>query len=162
MTVREEMDVEAEEARRDLLIKNLWNRGTNCVIDVRVTDLEEKYNTRRTSEKDLMYHEKLKRKKYGDKCKERQLDITPFIILADGMLAKEADAVLKRLAERLTLKWGRPYSPIISFMKSRLNTAIIKATHLCLRGSQVPYKRICSPMCVRINIPETTTSLTIS
>ena len=35
-----EKDIATEQAdRRDLLIRGLWNRGRHCVIDIRVTDL---------------------------------------------------------------------------------------------------------------------------
>jgi hypothetical protein len=34
-----------KEDRGDILIRGLWSRGTDCIIDVRITDVDAKLNT---------------------------------------------------------------------------------------------------------------------
>ena len=46
--------------RGDVLIRGLWARGTDCIIDVRVTDLDETSNISRDPDKVLESHEKEK------------------------------------------------------------------------------------------------------
>ena len=54
----------------------------------------------------------------------------------DGMLGKEAQTLLQRLAEAYSTKTSRPYSQIMFFFKTRVSIALIKAAHLCIRGSR--------------------------
>jgi hypothetical protein len=46
--------------------------------------------------------------------------------------------VLKRLAFMLTEKWGKPYSEICGYVNTQMSIAIVRATHLCVCGSQIP------------------------
>jgi hypothetical protein len=39
-------------------------------------------------------------------------------------------------------KWERPYSVVRGFVSARMSVAIVRATHLCLRGSRVPLSQI--------------------
>ena len=50
--------------RGDLLIRGLWIRGTDCIIDVRVTDTDAKSNSFKDSAKVLAAREREKKKKY--------------------------------------------------------------------------------------------------
>ena len=49
------------EDRGDVFIRGLWDRGTYCIIDVRVTDLDAKSNRSRDPAKVLESHEKEKK-----------------------------------------------------------------------------------------------------
>jgi hypothetical protein len=51
------------EDRGDLLIRGLWARGTDCTIDVRVTDTDAKSNLSKDPAKVLANHEREKKKK---------------------------------------------------------------------------------------------------
>ena len=56
------------------------------------------------------------------------------------MLGEEAISVNKRLASKLAVKWKSPYSATCGFVNARVSVAILRATHLCLRGSRVPFR----------------------
>jgi hypothetical protein len=60
----------------------------------------------------------------------------------DGLIGREAGELLKRLSLRLADKWERPYSVVRGFVSARMSVAIVRATHLCLRGSRVPLSQI--------------------
>jgi hypothetical protein len=58
------------------------------------------------------------------------------------MLGREAATFAKRLAAKLAAKWQRTYSQVCGYVKARLSIAIVRATHLCLRGSRIPTHKI--------------------
>jgi hypothetical protein len=50
--------------------------------------------------------------------------------------------LLKQIAICLTAKWEQPYSVVRGFVNARINLAILRATNLCIRRSQVPASKI--------------------
>jgi len=131
-----------EDERGDLLIRGFWTPGTDCILDVRVTDTDAKSYCNRTPSKVLESHEKEKKRKYLGSCLENRRHFTPFVISVDGLLGREAQTFAKRLAVKLAGKWQKPYSQVCGYVKARLSIAAVRATHLCLRGSRVPAHNI--------------------
>ena len=43
---------------------------------------------------------------------------------------------------KLTEKWHRPYSQIVSFVKTRFAISLVRAKNRCLRDSRIPTGRI--------------------
>jgi hypothetical protein len=132
----------SDEDRGDLLIRGFWARGTDAIVDVRVTDTDAKSYRSRDPYKVLAQHEREKKKKYLLPCLEQRKHFTPFVVSTDGLLGREAAELLKRLSLRLAEKWERPYSVVRGFVNARMSIAIVRATHLCLRGSRVPLSQI--------------------
>jgi hypothetical protein len=132
----------SDEDRGDLLIRGFWARGTDAIVDVRVTDTDAKSYRSRDPYKVLAQHEREKKKKYLLPCLEQRKHFTPFVVSTDGLLGREAAELLKRLSLRLAEKWERPYSVVHGFVNARMSIAIVRATHLCLRGSRVPLSQI--------------------
>jgi hypothetical protein len=79
----------------------------------------------------------LKKKKYLQPCLDQRHHLTPFTVSVDGLIGKEANTVLKVLAVRTTTKAGKMYANIIGYTRACLSIAIVRATHVCLRGSIV-------------------------
>jgi hypothetical protein len=50
------------EDRGDILIRGLWSHGTDCIIDVRITDVDAKSNRSKDSDKVLEAHQREKRR----------------------------------------------------------------------------------------------------
>jgi len=90
----------------DLLIHGLWSYGTDCILDVWITNMDAKTYQSKDPLKVLSFHEKAKKKKYLAPCLTQWHHFTPFIMSADGLLGHEADAVVCKLAftyaEKLT------------------------------------------------------------
>ena len=61
--------------------------------------------------------------------------MTSFVVSTDGLLGKEAKILLKKLSAMLAEKWEKPYSEVCGYVNARMSIAIVRATHLCLRGS---------------------------
>jgi hypothetical protein len=124
--------------RGDLMIRGFWSRGTDCIIDVRITDLDSKSYLKRSSDKVLAGQEQEKKRKYLAPCLAQRRHFTPFVSSTDGMIGKEGQTFAKRLAGLLSDKWRRPYSQVCGYVNARLSIALVRATHRCLRGSRVP------------------------
>jgi hypothetical protein len=113
-------------------------------VDVRVTDTDAKSYRHRDPAKVLIsQQEKEKKRKYLEPCLEQRRHFTPFVCSTDGMLGHEASTFAKRLAAKLANKWQRTYSQVCGYyVKARLSIAIVRTTHLCLRGSRIPTHQI--------------------
>ena len=93
----------------------------------------------------LASQERTKKKKYLASCLAQHRHFTPFVVSVDGLIGREANQVLRKLATRLAEKSGKPYSVVCGFMRARMSIAIARATHLCLRGSRIPTDRMSHP-----------------
>ncbi len=82
--------------------------------------------------------EKRKKKKYLKSCTEQRRHFTPFAVSADGMLGKEAKALIRCLASRIAEKYNQTYSHVCGVLRARISIAIVRASHMCLRGSRIP------------------------
>ena len=124
--------------RGDVLIRGLFQRGTDSIIDVRVTDLECKSSRNTAPDKVLKKHERQKKAKYLQACLKQRRSFVPFVVSTDGMLGYEANNLIKRLAQKLAEKWNLPYSQVCGLVRARVSVAIARTTHMCLRGSRIP------------------------
>jgi hypothetical protein len=89
--------------RGDLSIRGLWQRGTDCIIDVRVTDTDAKSNLSKDPAKVLEAHEKKKR---GNTLR---LALRNDVILHHSWSPPMASSARKRSAclRRCPLNWLR-------------------------------------------------------
>jgi hypothetical protein len=60
-------------------------------------------------------------------------------------LATQTRAALKRLCILLSAKWAQPPSQVMGYLRARLAIALVRAAHLCLRGSRVKTQHMSSP-----------------
>ena len=81
-----------------------------------------------------------KKRVYEQAVVERRGNFTPIVLSVDGLLHREAEHFLKRMAANLAHKWEKPYSQTCGYVRARLAFSIIRATRLCLRGSRVKWR----------------------
>ena len=97
----------------------------------------------RPPRKVLATQEREKKKKYLQSClEERNKQFTHFVVFTDRLIRRGAGELLKRLFLQLADKWERPYPVVRGSVSARTSIAIVRATHLCLRGSRVPLSQI--------------------
>jgi hypothetical protein len=131
--------------RGDILIRGLWSRSTDCIIDVRITDVDAKSNRSKDSDKVLSDHEREKKKKCLGACLEQRRHFSPFVVSTDGLvLGKEAKILLRKLSAMLAEKWEKPCSEVCGYVNARMSIAVVRATHLCIRGSRIPTGKMCN------------------
>ena len=126
----------------NLFIRGFWERNTDCIIDVRICDVNQASYLTRKPVSIVKSAENAKKKQYLDACLEQRRHFTPFVVSCEGLLGKEADVFLKRLAMKLAEKWHRPYSQTVSFVKTRFAISLVRAKNRCLRGSGISTGRI--------------------
>jgi hypothetical protein len=83
------------EERGDLLIRGFRARGTDLIVDVRVTDTDAKSYRSRDPHKVLATQEREKKKKYLQSCLEQRKHFTPFVVSTDGFIRREAGELIK-------------------------------------------------------------------
>jgi hypothetical protein len=71
--------------RGDLLIRGFWARGTDAIVDVRVTDTDAKSYCSPNPHKVLAQQERKKKKKYLTACLEQRRHFTPFVVSTEMM-----------------------------------------------------------------------------
>ena len=126
----------------DLSVRGVWIPQVEALFDIRVVDTDAQ-SYRNSSPMDILSGaEKEKKNKYHEACTERRALFTPLCTSVDGMLGKEAAVFVKRIAERLSSKWGHNYSQVLGWIRTRLSFSILRATILCLRGSRTKWRSI--------------------
>ena len=83
----------------------------------------------------LTAKERMKSLKYAAACLELRGSFTPLALSADGVYGQRADRFIHVLAERMK-KEGEPIAPKLSYIRSRLAVALVRATSMCIRGSR--------------------------
>ena len=81
-----------------------------------------------------------KKRTYQKAVEDRRGQFTPFVVSVDGLLHKEANHFIKRIAASLAIKWENSYSETVGFVRTRLSFAILRSASLCLRGSRVKWR----------------------
>ena len=75
------------EERGDLLIRNIWKRQADCILDMPITNLDATSNIHRQPEAVLLSHEREK-KKYIQACLDYRRHFSPVVVLCSGNEAK--------------------------------------------------------------------------
>ena len=126
----------------DLVIGGVRSDQSDALLDICVVNTDAQSYLSRSPSDVLAKAEEEKKAKYLSACEARRALFTPICVSVDGMVGREANAFLKRLGDRLSLKWTRPYSEVINWIRTRLTFAIIRASLLCLRGSRTKWRSI--------------------
>ena len=129
---------EFTEQKCDLLIRDLWQQGIGSVHDMRVVNTDIQSHRKKDPEKCLQEAERGKKRMYLESCLQQRRHFSPFVSLVYGLMGVEETATLKRLASRLATKWNQYNSKTCGYVKSRIAITLVRATHCCIRGSQVP------------------------
>ena len=123
-------------------MRGLWNRGQECIIDVRVTDTDAPTYRNQAPKKVLVSQERQKKRHYLQACLDQRRSFTPLVTSTDGLIGIEAKNLMKRLSLLLSDKWHKPYSEVMGLIGARISVALVRASHMCLRGSRVPASRM--------------------
>jgi hypothetical protein len=79
----------------DILLLGSWARGTECIVNVQVTDTDAPSYQTRSPVSVLKLQEKEKKWKYLEACLEQRRHFTPFVVLTDGMMGRKASTFAK-------------------------------------------------------------------
>ena len=63
---------------------------------------------------------------------------TPAVFSTSGGMGKEADRLLRQMAERMSIKRGENYSSVVSFLRRRFRFDLLKTCVIAMRGYKRP------------------------
>ena len=126
----------------DLAVRGAWTHQTEALFDIRVVNTDAQSYLSKSAIDVLTMAEKEKKVKYQSACEERRAIFTPLCVSVDGLIGKEAVSFVKRIGDGLSLKWNKPYSEVVCWLRTRLLFAIIRASILCLRGARTKWRSI--------------------
>ena len=110
------------------------------LYDVRVLDSDAPSYRNIPPAQVLRKAEQEKKSKYNPICERRHSSFTPLCVTVDGLMGTEMSIFLKHLSDALSLKWERPYSTTLCWVKIKLSFALVRATGLCIRGSRTKWR----------------------
>ena len=82
------------------------------------------------------------KKKYTTACVACCASFTPLRFSVDGMIGTEANFFLHQLADKLSSKWEKPYSLVMSWVHVRLSFVILWAPMICVHGSRMKWRSL--------------------
>ena len=77
---------------------------------------------------------------YNDAVEHKRGSFTPIIATCEGILDREAEAYVKRLAFHLSKKWDKNYSQTVFWIRARFQMCILKSVSNCFRGSRTKWR----------------------
>ena len=126
----------ANDARVDVSARSVWNPLERALFDIRVFHPAAPSN-RVLSSIPAMYrsHEMQKKREYNARILQvERATFTPIVFSTSGGLGIEAKALVKRLAEKISMKRNQRYSETVSFIRRRLRFDLLKTTIIAIRG----------------------------
>ena len=120
----------------DLAVRGVWQPQTEALFDFRVCNTDAQSYAKRPVIAVFDSIAKGKKAKHRQACWERRADFTPFIVSTDGVIQREGQHFLKRLASRLSDKWSKQYSETMNFARTQLSLEILRATNHSIRGAR--------------------------
>ena len=98
--IREPVVQEVPALIADLGIRGIWRPQTEALFDIRVVNTDAPSYVKCTVNAVLLTAEQEKKKKYQEAVQTRRATFTPFVVSVDGVLGREANVLIKRLAEK--------------------------------------------------------------
>ncbi|KAG1650422.1 Carnitine O-palmitoyltransferase 1, liver isoform [Nymphon striatum] len=127
--------ITADQARLDISARSVWNMLGRAFFDVRVFHAPAPSNMNKSIPQMYSHHENLKKRSYNARVIEVEKGtFTPLVFSTTGGMGREAQKLLKILAEKTELKTGQSYSDAMGFMRKRLRFELLKTTIIALRG----------------------------
>jgi len=127
-----------DEARLDFSARDFWNRGERAFFDVRVINPFALRHRQQKFENILKNNEKEKKTKYNTRITNIEHgSFTPVVMSCYGGIGREGDHFVKSLAKKLSVKKNIVESKVISYVRTQLCFALLRASLLCLRGTRV-------------------------
>ena len=63
-----------------------------------------------------------------------------LVFSSTGGMARECSTFYRRLADMISIKQDKPYSLVVSWLRTRLSYASLRAAVLCIHGSRSSHR----------------------
>ena len=129
-----------DDSRLDVKARGFYRQGQVAFFDVRIAHLNAESNKSQPTEKVLLKHEQEKKRAYNRRVLEIEHGVfTPLVFGSNGAMGKECTRFHKILALKIAEKQDKPYSTVMSRIRTNLSFCLIRSSLLCLRGSRTVF-----------------------
>ena len=125
----------------DVKARGFYRQGQSAFYDIGVPHLNAASNKCKSTESILLRHQNEEKKVYNGRVIEigQGVLITPLVFGTKGAMGKECATFHKILATKLAAKYDKPYSTIMSNLRTKKYFCLLKPSLLCLRGTRLPF-----------------------
>ena len=126
-----------DQARLDISARSVWNVLERAFFDVRVFHAHAPTNASKPVPAMYISHENEKKRMYNARVLQIERGtFTPLVFSTSGGIGKEAERLVKRLAQKMEASSGQKYSDAVSFLRKRLRFELLKTSVIALRGDR--------------------------
>ena len=116
------------------LVRKIAIPLAKAFIDVRVFNPQAKANWEKSIPQMYKSHEEEKKQGYLPRVLQVEKGtFTPAVFSTSGGMGKEADRLLRWMAERMSIKRGENYSSVVSFLRRRFHFDLLKTCVIAMR-----------------------------
>ena len=131
-----------DNARLDIAARGFWIPGQKAFFDVRVFNPIAKRFRNSTVSKACDANEREKKNTYNARIlKVEHGSFTPIVFTAMGGMGRETKHFYKRLSELLSDKRDESIAITTTWVRRKINFALLSSVLLCLRGSRTPWSK---------------------
>lgn len=120
----------------DFKINGIWEAERVAFFDNRIINADAPSYANQNWETISRHSANEKHKKYDRSAEDIRGSFTPLICSTEGVIHKEYAAFQRKTGETLAMKWNKPYSQIIGWLRIQNQFAVIRAISLRIRGTR--------------------------
>ena len=129
--------IKTDNARADICARSFWIKGQTAYCDVRVFNPLANCYMNQSLSAAHKKNEAEKKRQYNQRILQvEQGSFTPLVFSCFGGFSRECNRFFSHAAEQIATKRKISKSLVVSWMKSRLNFALLRSCLLCIRGTR--------------------------
>ena len=128
------------DARLDVSARSLFAPLDKAFLDIRVFNSQAKSNWEKKTPAMYKNHEEQKKREYLPRVMqvEKASGFIPVVMSTSGGVGREADSLIRRIADKIALKRKEKYCDVVAFIRRRVRFDLLKTCVISLRGYRKP------------------------
>ena len=138
-----------DQSRLDISARGIWGQQEKTFFDVRIAHPNADSHIHKPLASLYKENEKEKKEKYNARVLNiEKASFCPLVFLTTGGMSPECEALNKRIATLIANKTSENYSQVMTYLRTRLRFALLKATVIAVRGYRGRAKKEETESCV--------------